>query len=266
MMLCKTMNKHDLLTFCKVCGNKWVAEEKYDGDRVQMRVKDSSYTLINRGLNNVTNRYPELEGVKGDFLVDGEMCVIDDNGVSQFNEGISYRSHCISQTAIDNARKEYPVTYVVFDILELNGHNLRNKPFIERRSILEGLNIQHDHIILSELSDDIIGLWSKVTSKGGEGIILKQKSSLYHDNKRRDCWRKVKDVKEVDLSFVKYEPHNKGITVTSDEGIRITVNGTQSSDVANTIDSEDECMITVRHLGQTNTGKYRQPVFLKKVN
>ena len=159
---------------------------------------------------------------------------------------------------------EYPVTFVVFDILECNGQDMRKLPLKARRKGLEVLGIERfGNFKLVKQSTDVLGLWKEVTDLGGEGIIIKEVDSPYLEGKRSSTWRKVKDIKEVDLTFTKYERHNRGITVTSDKGIRVTVNGYQSQEVAEQIDIKGRCTGTIRHLGQTATGKYRQPTWMK---
>ncbi len=268
MMLCKTLDKVDLPLFLAVNKGDWIAEVKEDGDRMRMVVKDKQITLLNRNNRDVTDKYPEFTTIDlPDCMIDGEMCVLDERGVSQFNEGISFRTHCKAEQKIRTASAQYPVTYILFDLLELDGEDLRAKPLHIRVTSLHHLNVmnQHKNIKIVEQTTDIIQLWETITSLGGEGIILKKRDSSYLEGKRNGSWLKVKDIKEVDLSFVKYETHNNGITVTSDKGIRVTVNGQQSKQVAQLIDADGQVNGTIRHLGQTKTDKYRQPTWAKVV-
>jgi len=270
VMLCEKIQKGDLPIFLSVAKGKFIAEEKEDGDRVRMRVSGGKVTLTNRRGREVTFQYPEFAGeLEGDFLIDGEMCVIFD-GVSQFNEGISFRTHCKSADTIRKAADGYPVTYVVFDVIEHNGKDLRNLEWTERRAILESLNLEvlHADIKLTKphYEDDIMSLWTDVVSRGGEGIILKDVKGKYLEGKRSSNWRKVKDVHEVDLTFTKFEKHNAGITVETTDGIRCTINGSQSDEVQTLIETNGECVGTINHLGNvTKNGKYRQPTWKKVV-
>jgi len=162
----------------------------------------------------------------------------------------------------------YPVTFVVFDILELNGENLRNKPYSERRAILEqiGLGLEkHPNIKLVEQFTDIKDAWDKMQREDREGLILKHKTSIYKEGFRSSNWKKVKNIKEVDLKFTKYEQNPQGITVENSEGIRCLVGGRHQYPVKNILAKQGEVVITIRHLGKTKAGKYRQPVFHKVV-
>ena len=268
MMLCQKLDKSDLPFFLSFARNQWIAEEKFDGDRIRLQIKDGQVKLFNRRGIEVTNRYPELLSLGGTSkLLDGEMCVMDENGVSQFNEGIAFRTHCQSPSSIQNAMERYPVTYVVFDILEASGQDLRASPLSHRREVLEDWfrGCGHPNIILSQFRHDIEDLWTEVTSKGGEGIILKKLDSPYLEGKRSSAWKKVKDIKEVDLRFNSYEVNPQGITVENPEGIRVLVAGRHQYDIRDTIDKEGSATITIRHLGQTKAGKFRQPTYMKQV-
>jgi len=264
-MLCDKIDKASLPLFLSVAGDRFIGEEKFDGDRIRMRVKDNKVTLTNRRGNDVTEKYPEIRGLKGDFFVDGEMCVMI-NGISAFNEGISFRTHCKSQETIREAMNNYPVTYCVFDVIEHNGKDLRDQSWTDRRKILEGLDLNHKNIEISKVSNDIMSLWTEVTSKGGEGVIIKDVNGVYTENKRSSLWRKVKDVHEVDLTFTKFERHPKGITLENKEGIRVVVNGFQAEEVVQQITRNGQIVGTINHLGNvTANGKFRQPTWKKLV-
>jgi len=268
-MLCKKLDKNDLQLFLKVAPDKWIANEKYDGDRCRLRIKDGKLTLYNRRGVEITRSYPEFSDFtyEQDIFIDGEMCVIDDNNVSQFNEGIAFRSHCKSEESIQQAMKNYPVTFMAFDLLEYAGEDIRTKPLMLRVEVLQDVlnKATHKNIEIVEFTSEILPLWNEVVCKGGEGIILKDKDSMYFEGKRRACWLKVKDIKEHDLTFVKYETHKMGITIETSDNVRITVNGYQSQEVKRLLDAKKEIRITIRHLGQTKAGKFRQPVFMKVV-
>lgn len=276
-MLCKKINKADLKPFLALVDkNKYIAEEKYDGDRVRLRFENGSVTLTNRRNKNVSLTFPELSNIKQDeesltfpelnaksFLLDGEMCVDDNFGVSQFNEGIAFRTHCKDPATIKAKMIDYPVMFYVFDLLELNGINLRNLPLSERRRQLVLLNLHHPNLKVVEQHTDIEALFSQMCIEGREGIIIKDVGSLYREGYRTPNWRKVKNIKEADLVFTKYEENNAGITVENPDGIRCLVAGRHSHEVKKQIDTFGRVDITIRHLGKTKAGKYRQPVFMK---
>jgi ATP-dependent DNA ligase len=267
VMLADSIPSAQLPIFLNLADKRFIAETKEDGVRVRMRIKDNKVHLTNRRGIDCTIQYPELHNLttKREFFIDGEMCVLDDNGVSQFNDGISFRSHCKSPSSIESSMQLYPVTYVVFDCLEVDGVSIRDKPFSERREVLEQLNLVHPHIKLVEQFHDVKSAWNKVVSGGWEGLILKNLTSEYREGYRSSNWKKVKNIKEVDLKFTKFEENNQGITVENDEGIRCLVSGHKQYPVREMFAKQGEVTITIRHLGKTKMGKFRQPVFAKVV-
>lgn len=266
-MLCKPIQKSNLPCFLKLADNKYVAEIKFDGDRVILEYKNGRTNLFNRRGVNITYQYPELWDFKHptDLLLDGEMCVMDSAGVSQFNEGIAFRTHCQTPQAIKEAMINYPVSYVVFDILETGWVNLRGKAFRERREVLTASGVSHPRIVISEIYNDPIELWRRVEREGMEGIVLKALDAPYEEGKRGCSWIKVKNIKEVALHFQKYYTHPKGITLENTDGIRITVNGWQSAEVMKDIETTGESFVEIRHLGETKNNRYRQPVFFRRL-
>jgi len=157
-MLCDKLDKSDLPFFLSAVGDKWIAEIKEDGDRIRLRIKDGVLTLFNRAGKDVTFKYPELHNLyiptthndeqSVNVFLDGEMCVMDKDGVSEFNDGITHRSHLhsVSQEDIDN----YPITFIIFDLLEIDNQDIRDKPWEYRRGLLEDLQLEHPNIIISE--------------------------------------------------------------------------------------------------------------------
>jgi ATP-dependent DNA ligase len=268
VQLCDKLDKGKLPLYVGALGGHYVAEVKLDGERIRLKYKGGLLSLTNRRGMDVTEKYPELHSFThpSDIFLDGEMCVLDDKGISQFNTGIAFRSHCQSAESINQAKALYPVTYVLFDILELGGVNLRSLPLKERRVVLEtefrkGVK---PNCRLVEQSSDIMALWNRMISEGQEGIILKPLNSPYKEG-NRGTWLKVKNIKEVDLIFTKYETHPKGIVLENTEGIRVNVNGNQHVEVLDKLVKLGSVEVTIRHLGETGNKRYRQPTFMKLV-
>jgi len=265
-MLCDKIEKTSLPDFIAVSGDQWVAEEKFDGDRIRLQVKDGKMSLITRSGKIVTDRYPELHSfpVSRDLFLDGEMCCLDENGLSQFNEGIAFRTHCQSSEKIRAAAITHPVTYVIFDIIGIDKDDIKDKPWSVRREILDGLGLDHPACVLSAVQYDVMKLWSYVTGRGGEGIILKKVNSPYSEGRRSSNWKKVKDIQEADVRVTKFSVNPKGIRVETDDGIACQVSGYNAPPVQAVLEARGEALITIRHLGWTGK-KYRQPTFAKIV-
>ncbi|MET0658786.1 MAG: hypothetical protein ABW110_11590, partial [Steroidobacteraceae bacterium] len=107
----------------------WIFELKWDG----YRVLASKNELITRNKKNATAWYPEivavLQDLRGSFILDGEVCVLKEDGLPDFE---SMRSRTLR-------RSGSPVTYFAFDLLFQNGRDLRQLPLLERKHRLKEL-------------------------------------------------------------------------------------------------------------------------------
>lgn len=97
--------------------------------------------------------------------------------------------------------------------------------------------------------------WAYANRNNEEGLVLKN----------GNLWYKIKRVGEADIRFTGYETHNKGITLTNTDGIRVTCNGEQSNEVKEAIDNNGFVDVTIRFQNMTDEGKYFQPRFAKMV-
>lgn len=268
-MLCKSLELNALPLWLESNKDKWVAEIKFDGDRLRLIHIKGVTKLYNRRNKEVTERYPELQSFKSphDLVLDGEVCVFDTKGVSQFNEGIAFRTHCKSEESIASAMSNYPVTFVAFDLLECDGEDLRDVTYEQRIKHLGILkkNIKCDSLMYSEVFEDIKKAWNMIKKSNREGLILKKLDSTYRDDYRSPNWLKVKNLQEIDLEFIDYTVNPAGIRVTTENEIAIQVAGEQHYEVKEALDKIGKVILTVRHLGETKEGRYRQPTFLKMV-
>lgn len=177
-------------------GGNWVHELKLDGYRIQVHVQAGTRggaakaRLFTRKGLDWTARMPALArsaaklGVENAIL-DGEIVVLDNSGRSSFSE---------LQAAFQNG-KDAAMVYFAFDLLHLNGRNLRGLPLIQRKEILEELLSQSDsnstlkfceHI---EARGDVV--FAKASELGAEGIVSKLVSAPYTSG-RGNTWLKRK--------------------------------------------------------------------------
>ena len=179
-------------------GNDWTHELKLDGYRIQIHVRSGekngagtrrAQLLTRKGLD-WTHRMPEIADAAAKLnvtsaIVDGEAVALDDRGVSNFAD---------LQAAFQEGRQRF-ITYFAFDLLHLDGHNLRELPLLKRREILEGL-IGHagerKPLRFSEaISGDGIVIFEKACELGAEGIVSKLASAKYSSG-RNSAWLKLK--------------------------------------------------------------------------
>jgi len=171
-------------------GSAWLYEFKYDGYRILARLDGDEARLLTRNAQDWTDRFPtiarELARKRlGPAWLDGEVCVLDDQGRSSFSA---------LQRALSGESKAEPM-YAVFDAPFLAGRDLRALPLSERRAALEkalGKPRTHSHVLFSAaLSGSGAKLRAQACKRGLEGIIGKRADSPYRHERSRD-WIKLK--------------------------------------------------------------------------
>jgi len=165
-------------------GKDWVYEVKFDGFRTVGYLRRGAVELLSRHEKNLNERFAivarELpKAVRSpSFVVDGEVCAVDEQGRSSFS---------LMQQG------KGTLVYYVFDLLELEGEPVIDRPLTERRALLEPLLDRRNAIVrLSEEFDDGGALYEAAREQGLEGIIAKRASSPYKPGQRTRDWLKVK--------------------------------------------------------------------------
>ncbi len=179
-------------------GDDWVHELKLDGYRIQVHVVSGkkgasdapSVTLFTRTGLDWTHRMPGLAEAAAKLTV--ERCILDGEIVALDHEG---RSNFSDLQAAFQEGKQQSLVYFAFDLLHLNGHNVRKLPLTGRKAILAELFSQVDSGSTLRLSDHIEGRGSEVFKKacelGAEGVVSKLISAPYTSG-RGNTWLKIK--------------------------------------------------------------------------
>lgn len=190
---------------------EWQAEYKWDGIRGQLIKRNTEIFIWSRGEELVTPQFPELvtalEHIPGNFVLDGEILAVNDDEVLNFNE---LQKRLNRKTITPKMLREIPVKVFVYDILEFNDEDLREKPLSERRKILENLIETYpvEHIKISESVpfknwDDLIAIRENSRENNSEGLMLKQKNSHYHSGRKKGDWWKWKvDALTIDAVLI----------------------------------------------------------------
>jgi bifunctional non-homologous end joining protein LigD len=164
----------------------WIFELKLDGYRALALVDRQSARLTSRRGTDLSRDYPaiieDLLRMRVEAVLDGEIVVIDQAGVPRFELLQNYRT----------ARQGHLV-YYLFDILFLNGRDVRTQPLSERKEILQFILNASDTVRYADhVTGSGIKFFNLVKKMGLEGIIAKKKSGLYLNGKRVDHWLKIK--------------------------------------------------------------------------
>jgi bifunctional non-homologous end joining protein LigD len=170
-------------------GPDWVHEIKHDGYRLQVRRDGGTVRLFTRRGYDWTDRYPAIAGTAAilrlsrarSFTLDGEVVVTGADGVAVF-------------AALHRRRKVTDAMLYAFDLLELNGEDMRRLQLRERKRTLERLlSRSRTGIVFNEHTDqDGATVFQHACKMGLEGIVSKRLSAPYRSGPSRD-WIKVKN-------------------------------------------------------------------------
>lgn len=173
----------------------WLFEVKWDGYRAIAFITPDSFRLVSRRNENLIDRFPQAEAIPGMIdaqtaILDGEMVVVDSEGKPSFG---------MLQDAGRGLPAGAALVYYVFDLLYINGSDIRARPLIERKETLQkivrpgGLVKYSDHVI-----EQGERFFEQVSKAGLEGMMAKRMDSPYVE-KRSSYWRKVKAVREQEV-------------------------------------------------------------------
>jgi len=165
----------------------WQYEVKWDGYRALAMLNKGKVELLSRNNKSFNDRFYPIHRLLGSWklnaVIDGELLVLDEKGISNFGTLQNWRSEADGE-----------LVFYVFDMLWYEGKNLTGLTLIERQAILnEVLPTDDDRIRISKVFDTSgIEFFNAAGRIGLEGIMAKRKSSTYLVNKRSKDWLKIK--------------------------------------------------------------------------
>ncbi len=196
----------------------WAFEMKWDGVRVVATCDGEAVRLVGRSGKDVTTTYPEVaEALAGlhldDAVVDGEVVALGDDGAPSFGR-IQQRIGLVRPRDVTAARRAVPVRYVVFDLLRLGGADVTGLPYVQRRELLEGLDLDDaDRLDVPVAFDgDLDAALASSQELGLEGVVAKRRSSRYRPGSRSAHWVKLKHEDHVEVVVVGWRPGRGGRT------------------------------------------------------
>ncbi|HSV42338.1 MAG TPA: non-homologous end-joining DNA ligase [Methanomassiliicoccales archaeon] len=191
----------------------YIFEPKLDGTRALCYVNEG-IRFINRRGRDITERYPEFK-FRNDLkarscVLDGEIVVYNRQGNPSFSL-LQKREQ--SRTSIAHIlAANHPATYVVFDILELDGEDLTRTGLEERRDRLQEVLKESAAIQLIVSTKDGQKLWSIVEERKLEGVMAKRIGSPYEPGKRSMAWIKIKALKTIDCVLIGFTSEKRPIS------------------------------------------------------
>jgi bifunctional non-homologous end joining protein LigD len=178
---------------------RWAYEIKWDGVRALAYSRPGELRLQSRNLNEITSQYPELNRLNDALsshaaVLDGEIIAFDENQRPSF-EVLQQRMNVTAKAQARRLARSVPVTYVIFDLLWLDGHSLMGLPYLERRECLTALQLAGPTWQSpGHLTGDGSAVLEASAEQGLEGIVAKRLDSTYQPGRRTGTWVKVKNV------------------------------------------------------------------------
>jgi len=190
---------------------EWGVEMKWDGVRALAFIENGRLRLGSRTDKDITASYPELAGMghatdHKQVLLDGEIVAFKD-GKPDF-EALQSRMHVSSAAQAMRLAKTIPVTYLAFDVLQLDGRPLTGLPYSERREILDTL-IPNELGWLSPPSfpgEDLDDVRAASVANGLEGVVAKRLDSKYEPGTRSGSWVKIKNQHRQEVVVAGWKP------------------------------------------------------------
>ncbi|MFC1728306.1 ATP-dependent DNA ligase [Nanoarchaeota archaeon] len=188
-------------------------EYKYDGFRMQIHRKDGKTKLFTRRLDNVTKQFPDVvevvENIKGDnFILDTEIIGIDPK-TKKWKPFQDISQRIKRKYDIEEIIKKLPVMVNVFDVIEFEDQDVINKPFKERRKIIEKIikevpdKLQAAKQIITDDPKKAQAFYAEALKKGNEGVMAKNLEGIYKPGSRVGYGVKIKPVMEtLDLVII----------------------------------------------------------------
>ncbi|WP_420366230.1 ATP-dependent DNA ligase [Curtobacterium sp. L3-7] len=191
---------------------EWAFELKWDGVRALATVRDGEVTLRSRNGNDLTAQYPELRelgeraGVDGVF--DGEIVALDEHGRPSF-QLLQNRMGLTKPREVEAARKATPVRFLLFDVLEADGHELTRLAYTNRREALSTVVDAGGVIEVPPAHDGDLDQALRDSRKAGlEGVVAKKRASKYAEGRRSEAWLKLKHHATQEVVVGGWKPGN----------------------------------------------------------
>jgi DNA ligase D-like protein (predicted ligase) len=185
-------------------GDLWTYELKLDGYRIEAVKTGGKVTLYSRRVTDLSNRFEyvasALASLPDETVIDGELVALDEQGKPNFN-------------LLQNSRSaESRIMFYAFDVLVRRGEDLMKQPLSKRREILATTVKPHDHVGISQVSNQTATeMFTFVKSHGLEGIIAKRTDSMYEPGRRSGLWVKHRINLSQEFVIGGYIPSHLGV-------------------------------------------------------
>lgn len=272
-----------------------IYELKLDGIRCLAYLESGKTELRNKRNKILNDTYPELKElynrINNRCILDGELIVLSD-GKPDFYQ-VQKRSLMTDKFKIELLSKNNPVRFVAYDILYIEDNEILYKPLFERKELLQNIVCENEFISISRfIHDKGIDYYNIVANQDLEGVVAKQKNSIYQMGKRSKNWVKFKKMYDEDFIICGYVPNTncniKSIVLCAYKNNNLIYQGHVALGISkeaaeiiikyatlnkqkcifkvkeiddNILWFKPELVCTVQYMMRTDSGYLRQPVF-----
>lgn len=180
----------------------WLFEIKWDGYRVISFIENGKVRMVSRNQNDLGPRYPELRELPKlvhakSAILDGEVVVLDEHGRPSFSL-MQQRTGIRAHGRQAPTRPDLPILYYVFDLIYLDGYDLRRVGLDDRKRVLRQILPSEELVRYSDHhAGQGVALFQVAKQKGLEGIVAKKCNSCYEERRSRE-WLKIKITQTAD--------------------------------------------------------------------
>lgn len=189
---------------------EWAFEFKWDGIRALVAVDGGRVRVSSRSGRDVTEGYPELRALGEQLggvsaLLDGEIVVFDE-GRPSFSL-LQRRLQLSGAARVQRAAREHPVTFLVFDLLYLDGRSCLPLPYADRRRLLEGVALRGPSWQTPpSFTGDGESVVRASREQALEGVVAKRRASPYQPGRRSADWVKISDLRTQEVVIGGWAP------------------------------------------------------------
>jgi bifunctional non-homologous end joining protein LigD len=192
-------------------GAAWGFEIKWDGIRAVAYLDKGAFRLLSRNLKDIAAQYPEVAALAPSLpgrrlILDGEIVALAADGRPSFSR-LQHRMGLSSPRTIAKVGQAIPATYIIFDLLYLDGRLLLASPYLERRRLLEDLApAGPSWQTPAHKRGEGLEMLAASRAVGLEGILAKRLDSEYEAGKRTGAWLKIKNQRRQELVIAGWVP------------------------------------------------------------
>ncbi len=184
---------------------KWIYELKWDGYRIMAHISNGEANLFSRNGVAYSDKFKpvakELTSIPHDAVLDGEIVIVDKEGLPDFQKLQNY----------DPEKTDGTLRYYVFDLLHLNGLDTISLTLKERKSLLPELLKGLDNVLYCDHLEGMGSVfYNRAIEAGMEGVIAKKANSHYFPGLRTDNWLKIKSIESAEVLICGYTDSVKG--------------------------------------------------------